>query len=78
MGWTEYTYKLLLETEGDDHFASLEDAGFDESPQFNTRRKWSALKTKNPEYLESLKNREDMSRDFIMENVVSIDDEICT
>ena len=43
-----------------------------QEPEENTRRRnWTPLQLKNPEYLETLKNRENINRDFIMENIVS-------
>ena len=45
-----------------------------QEPEENTRRRnWTPLQLKNPEYLKTLKNRENTNRDFIMENIVSND-----
>lgn len=50
----------------------LEEPCLDE-PERSQQRRWTPLQMKNPEYLITLKNRENERRDFIMENIVSID-----
>ena len=58
----------------DENFGGMEDISGGNSPELgdNTKRRdWTPLQLKNPEYLESLKNRENTNRDFIMENIVS-------
>ena len=54
----------------------MEDFSGENSPEpgdDTKRRNWTPLQLKNPEYLETLKNRENTKRDFIMKNIVSVD-----
>lgn len=69
-------FHLSCLTEGGlgENFDRMEEVSGENSqePGETTRRRnWTPLQLKNPEYLETLKNRENTSRDFIIENIVS-------
>ena len=71
-----FMFRLSCPIEGGlgENFDRIEEASGENSqePGETTRRRnWTPLQLKNPEYLETLKNREITNRDFIMENIVS-------
>ena len=61
------------------NFAEMEDLSDENSPEpgDNTKgRNWTPLQLQNPEYLEALKNRENIKRDFIMENILKTETKV--